>query len=610
VSRLQARRCRVLLGVLAAAVYVLLACLAYWPVAPLDGSHVVGCACSDQAQEVWFLAWTSFAVLHGHNPFFTTYLMAPRGGNLGVNTSMPLLGLLGLPVTRSAGAVATYNLLLRLALALSGLSMYLLLRRYCSWWPAAFVGGLLYGFSPFLIAQGHLHLFLVFVPLPPLLVALVDDWLLRPKRPPWLSGLLLGAVAGLQYFISPEVLAMTALCMAVAVLVLAFRYRSVIRSRLSGFLVGSATALGVFAVLAGYPVWMLLDGPQAVNGPPHAVQSLGLLRYPLSALVVPTFNQLIDPHGSVALGNPALIQDYAESGLYLGIPLVLLLSALVVRCRREGVVLGAAAGGGAALVLSLGARFALAQHVSSVPLPFRAVAEIPLLQSIEPSRLALLVQLAAAIMLGVGLDRVYRDGVRPSREATISRATAETDSTRSWRAAALLAVAAAALVPLVPRLPYHSVDASVPAYFGSPAVDAVPAGALALTYPWDARPNDDAMLWQVAAGMRFRILGGDVFVPSRDRISVGYVLPPATDAVQHLLLQDTKYYRGPEPSDDAAIRAAFLNLIRTQSVGIVLVLTSSPGAAAVVRVTTEAFGRPPQRIGTIDEWLVQAASPG
>src|SRR5271155_2418581 len=82
---------RVALGVLTAAVYLLAACLAYWPVAPFSGSRMVGivCACSDHAQEVWFLSWVSFAALHGHNPLFSSFLIVPQGVNLGINTSMP-----------------------------------------------------------------------------------------------------------------------------------------------------------------------------------------------------------------------------------------------------------------------------------------------------------------------------------------------------------------------------------------------------------------------------------------------------------------------------------------------------------------------------------------
>jgi hypothetical protein len=115
---------------LTVALYLLLACFAFWPVPPLDRAHLVGCACADPAQQTWFLAWTSHALSHAQNPLFTSFLNVPAGANLAIDTSMPLLGVLGLPVTLLAGPVATVNLLLRLGLALSAISMYAVLRRY------------------------------------------------------------------------------------------------------------------------------------------------------------------------------------------------------------------------------------------------------------------------------------------------------------------------------------------------------------------------------------------------------------------------------------------------------------------------------------------------
>ena len=128
----QSRVRRLAAAWLAPACYLLLACLAYWPVSPLDSHHLVNCRCPDPQQQAWYLAWPPFALTHGLNLFFTTYLQVPNGGNLAASTSMPLLGLLGAPVTVLAGPLATFNLMLRLALAASGTSMFFVLRRYTS----------------------------------------------------------------------------------------------------------------------------------------------------------------------------------------------------------------------------------------------------------------------------------------------------------------------------------------------------------------------------------------------------------------------------------------------------------------------------------------------
>jgi hypothetical protein len=614
-ARAAARR-RLLLGLTAAALFVLLACLAYWPVAPLNASHIVGCPCSDEAQEVWYLNWTAFAVLHGHNPFFTAYLAAPAGANLGLDTAMPLLGFLGLPVTATAGAVATYNILLRLALAASGFSMYLLLRRYTSWWPAAFLGGVLYGFSAYMIGQGRGHLFLTFVPIPPLMVALLDDWLVRRRRPGAPSGALLGAAAGLQYLISPEVLAMTVISLGVGLLALCLRYRAMVRERLSTFLSGAVAAAGVFALLAGYPIWMLLAGPRHVTGPAHSVHLLSVYRNTVFGVILPTSNQVINPPVSARFTNPYLLHDPAENGVYLGFPLVVLLAGLVVRCRRIGIAMAAAIAGAVSLVLSFGSRLELARHASPLRLPFAVLTHLPLLKSIEPARFSLFVQLAAAVILGVGLDRLRTEclrvpaagtppdgpsapplsqGPRPSRARPTSRHAPRL----------VLALAAVALVPLVPRLPYHSVSTQIPAFFGSPAASVIPAGAVTVTFPWNVRPDDDGMLWQVASGMRFKLVSGDVFVPGPHGTSSAFIPPPGPRAVRQLLLEDSSRYKGPDPPDDAATRAAMAELLDTRSIGVVLVLRTSPGAASVVEVTTQVLGRGPLTFGTIDVWVLR-----
>lgn len=78
------------------------------------------------------------------------------------NTTMPLLGIVGFPITLLFGSIATHNVLIDLAIFASTLSFFAMARRFVTWWPAAFVGGLAYGFSPFTAATGNAHLFLLF----------------------------------------------------------------------------------------------------------------------------------------------------------------------------------------------------------------------------------------------------------------------------------------------------------------------------------------------------------------------------------------------------------------------------------------------------------------
>ncbi len=66
-----------------------------------------------------------------------------------------------MPGTLLFGAFVTTTLFLTLAFPLSALSAYVLISRWVRWRAAAFGGALLYGFSPYLVAQGGSHLALV-----------------------------------------------------------------------------------------------------------------------------------------------------------------------------------------------------------------------------------------------------------------------------------------------------------------------------------------------------------------------------------------------------------------------------------------------------------------
>ena len=187
---------------------------------------------------------------------------------------MPLLGFLGWPVTASSNSVAAFNFLLRLGLALSALSMYLVLRRYVRSRSAAFVGGLLFGFSPYMLAEGRLHVFLVFLPLLPPLIPLVDRWLIRADRNPYRCGALFGLLLGLEMLISVELAAVFAILVVIALIPVAIRHHDLVRSRVPVLVRGLMTAGAAWLLVGGYPAWMFLRGPQRPAGPPHSVAGI------------------------------------------------------------------------------------------------------------------------------------------------------------------------------------------------------------------------------------------------------------------------------------------------------------------------------------------------
>jgi hypothetical protein len=60
---------------------------------------------------IWYLNWWPWAILHGRDPLYSHMVYAPSGYSLAWGTSVPTASLLALPVTLTAGAAVSFNLL-------------------------------------------------------------------------------------------------------------------------------------------------------------------------------------------------------------------------------------------------------------------------------------------------------------------------------------------------------------------------------------------------------------------------------------------------------------------------------------------------------------------
>ena len=163
------------------------------------------------------------------------------------------------------------NVALTLAPAVSSLAMFVLLRRWVAWVPAAFLGGLVYGFSPFLITELALNqLNIAFLAIPPLVVMVLDELLVRQRRSAVAGGLALAALLVAQFFVSTEVLVITCLFAAIAVLVIVafveWRQPEEVRARFRHAARGLAIAVGATVAVLAYPMWFLLRGPGHLTG--------------------------------------------------------------------------------------------------------------------------------------------------------------------------------------------------------------------------------------------------------------------------------------------------------------------------------------------------------
>lgn len=553
---------------LAPLTYLALAVLGHLP-AFRSLATTTQCACEDAPQTDWYLGWTPYALTQGRSPWFSQHLVAPEGVNLMWNTLLPLPGLLAWPVTATAGVLASHTLLAVLAFAGSATSMWWVAGRFAPWGWARFAAGLLYGFSPYLVAQGTGHLNLSLVLGPPVVLLLAHELYVRQRLRAVLAGALLGLVAFAQMMTTLEVLASTFVVAVAGTAVLAVqRQRDLDRSRVRHAAIGLVTAAGVLSVLAAWPLSVLFGGPRAVLEP---VQDASPYAADLLGVVVPTIHQLLGTDATVTWGG-----NDSENGSYLGLPLLVLLVVLAWRFRTVAVVRFAAVLGVVAWVLSLGERLHVGGTETGIPLPYALVAQLPVLHNMAAVRFSLYVVLCAGLVLAVGLDRLHAAG--------------------RLRAAVAVPVALLCVVPLLPDWPYSYEKADVPGYFTSDAVDRVPARSLALTYPVPRFPQSAPMLWQAEADYRYRSVGGYVITPEDDGSGT---FTGGITAWERVVGQAPSGRLGPvAPPVVGAL------LLEMEQLGVRSVLVADvDGASAVVAVVEQVLGRGPDEVtGGISAW--------
>lgn len=183
--------------------YVSVAVLFAWPLPLRLGSALLGAPGGDTGVYVWNLwVFRHEIVSHGAFPFFTTEILhATPPVPLTLHNYTPAANLVALPLLSVLGTVATFNLLVIASTALSAYAMFLLLQQQVGDPAAAWVGGVLYGFSPFMTARQMAHFSLVQAAALPLFV-----WLLHrivADGPTWQRSAALGAVAAFAYLSDP-----------------------------------------------------------------------------------------------------------------------------------------------------------------------------------------------------------------------------------------------------------------------------------------------------------------------------------------------------------------------------------------------------------------------
>jgi hypothetical protein len=606
---------------LAAALYLALSVALWWHAWSISPSGEMTCDCTDAGRMVWYLQWYPFALGHGHALLHSTYQFHPAGFSLLTDTSIPALGILASPVTTVFGPVVAMNVISTLIPATTALTMYWFLRRWVQWAPAAFVGGLAYGFSAWVLVQldfGWVNFSCA--ALLPLVAVVLDELLVRQRRRAVPVGLALGLLLVAEFFVSIEMALLIVIAIGVLLLLLvgwaSVADRPALRRRWRHGAVGLSVGAAVAAVLLAYPVWLFLAGPGHLNGDLWSQNVPGSLGN--------TIGNLWDAIGHWgSLSSKLLVAFAYTGGGYTGAPVpaasflgwgffaVLVVGFVLWRKdRRLWVFAGL---GGVLLALSL----QVGPHHWG---PWSVVYHVPVLLNVLQYRFAGIFVLCAAGMLGLILDHVHTSVLEALSAWTDRRRDGRTGSSRPRALAVVLAVitsagvAAAALAPevvaLSPNLPAVMHKVTVPTWFTRTAPHLRPGTVLA-AYPFPTAASQSAIPWQAIAGMPFQMAGGGG--------------PPGTleragrDRPGFEVLLDASATGYPQPAFDSANLGAVRRAMRDWGVTTAVVPDGSGlapqqvgrGATFGLVFYTSVFGRAPTRQDDAWVWtgLAHDASP-
>ncbi|MHB8383360.1 MAG: hypothetical protein ACYDC3_13605 [Candidatus Binataceae bacterium] len=439
-------------------------------------THYVGMS-SDPTAFFWFLAWWPYALGRLLNPMFTRLLWAPEGASLAWATPIPLPALVAAPITKMLGPVAAYNLLCLAAPPAAAFSAYLLCRRITNqFWPSL-LGGLIFGFSPYMLGQilAHVDLIMIF-PVPLAILAVLKFLGAEIRARTYAAAIAALMVA--QFLCFPELFA-TSVMFGAIVFAIALRL-SPERSRLLAMIAPTAGALVIaLVILSPYLYAMLSAGAFRDAIYPPSLYSTDLLN-----LVVPaSFNWLgtFSPMRAISDHFPGF---WIEHGACFGVPL-LFVGAAYCRDNWNAPATKIALFSFAAIVIASFGPALLIAGRPVLPMPWLLATHAPLIANALPIRFAMYGFLVLAIIAAQWF--------------------ASSGASVMLKAAA----AAAILITMLPRFGtgFWTTAIQQPSMFTDGSWRAsISPDEIILPLPYER--NGASMLWQTTAHMGFRMASG------------------------------------------------------------------------------------------------------
>ena len=529
--------------------------------------------CCDPQQTIWFIRWAPYALAHHIDPFFTSQLNAPDGVNLMWNTAFVSVGIIVSPITLLFGPVIAYNVLISAAMALGGWFMYFVVRRYTAGTAGPLVAGAVYAFSPYEAQHAGAHLQVAFTVVLPLMILVLDSLFIRRHRSPWILGVILGVLAAIQLLIFEEVLLTSVMFIAIALVALGWGRMYTVRRLVMPGVEALGAAVLTFAVLAAWPLWVQFLGPQGIHG---AVQDTDSFSTDLLNVLVPTQYQRVAPAAATAISQHFSGLN-GEATAYIGLPLLIVLTAFVATHWRDVRVRVASIVAGTAFVFSLGPHLHIGGQSTGWPLPWWPFAHLPLVENVLPARLSLYMWIGIAVLLGVAVDVAVRSA--------------------SWRrAVAALATIAVSLAAVIPAtLGAWPVD--TPQFFVDWSQQGIPESATVLIAPF-FRDGAGAspMLWAATAGGGIRMPEAYAYIPAADGTAM---YGPPANSISSIMetIQDQGIVVVARGQERDAV-AGDLQRLQIQDI----IIGPMDNRAQMIAFFTDLMGRDPENVEGVQIW--------
>jgi len=464
-------------------IYAIISIIITYPVILHINSAYIGTG-ADPELFMWFIKWVQFSIEHLNNPLVSKYILLPDGVNLMWNTSVILASFILSPITKFFGVVVSYNIIVISGFWFSAFAAYIATLRFVNSNTASFFSGLIYGYSPYMIAQsfGHPHVTLAFIP--PLLIWLGYDVLVSRKIGILKSGTILGILLFCQLILGEELLASEIIIGIFALAVAGLLNRKDLKQNYSYvvkvLLIGTALSF----VLSSPFLFVQFLGPAKPSG---VLQPQNVFVTDMLNFIVPGPFQLLKTDTTLNIVS-GFTGNASEWGGYIGIPFLLIILYTTSRWYTDKKVKFLAYLILITVVLSMGPYLHINGHTTGMPLLWSLFGSLPLLEHLLPGRLMLYVFLLSGIMIAIYISNISKRS-KPSKFLAYLFFTF-------------------GLIFIVPALPYPVQNVVIPSFFTDSIKYYIPENSNVFIVPMSQAGEGTAMMWQTASDMWFRMPEG------------------------------------------------------------------------------------------------------